>query len=266
MHKFSVLLVGCFVTVLSVQAWAATAQKADENTIALWTMDDVEPDPVVVKDGSGHKMDMKVNGEGALKFVDGLFGKAVDGFDPQGNRDNRYLQPTAYKLSNPQTQTFEAWICWPDKKDLPGRVRQTLWRNAGSRTPLHFYFLKDKDGDIELTLLLREAKKTNEAKTEYVTWYLDKTPEPGQWYHVAYTIEPKDQGTMVKLYFNPQTVTQTSPKPLVELHLEKFKFDTGRFVFRLGEEGQTGSDPFKGIIDDVRFSKVARTTFDTLAP
>ncbi|HCD32767.1 MAG TPA: hypothetical protein DER01_10205 [Phycisphaerales bacterium] len=244
---------------------AATSQKSDADTIALWTMDDVNPDQVLIKDQSGHNMDLKVAGEGSLSFVPGLFGQAVDGFDPQANRDNRYLMPPAYKLDNPATQTFEAWICWPDKKDLPGKVRQTLWRNAGSRAPVHFYFVKDKDGDIEMTLAMRTAQKFNDATVEYVTWYLDKTPEPGMWYHVAYTVEPKAQGTLAKLYFNPQSVTETSPQPVAEVSLDTFKFDHGRFVHRLGEEGQTRSDPFKGINDEVRVSKIARTTFDTLA-
>jgi hypothetical protein len=228
-------------------------------------MDDVPTDAVVVKDQSGHNMDMKVAGEGSLQFVPGLFGQAVDGFDPQGTKDNRYLTPPAYKLANPASQTFEAWICWPTAKDLPSREKQTIWRNAGSRAPLELYFVKDKDGDIELTLALRDAKKFNEAKVEYVTWYMDKVPTAGTWYHLAYTIEPKDNGSSIKFYFNPQTVTEIAPKPSFEVVLDSFKFDSGTFVYRLGEQGQTGSDPFKGMIDDVRLSNIARTTFDTLA-
>lgn len=263
MRDFLRLFLGlCLILPMPV-VHAATSQKADDHTIGLWDMDDVTTDPVTVKDQSGHKMDLTVNGTGQLKFVPGLFGNAVDGFDPQGNKDNLYLMPPAYKFTNPSTQTFEAWICWPTAKDLPGRKRQTLWRNAGSRAPYHFYFVKDKDGDVEMTLALRDAKKFSEAKVEYVTWYMDKLT-PGMWYHVAYTIEPKDGGTHVCLYFNPQTVTQTSPKPVLDTVLEKLKYDTGCFVVRLGEEGQTGSDPFMGMIDDVRVSNIARTTFDTL--
>lgn len=256
----------CLLLLVCMQVLeAATPQKADSDTLALWTMDDVNLADVVVKDQSGHQMDMKIAGVGSLTFVPGLFGQAVDGFDPQSNKDNRYLTPPGYKLDNPATQTFEAWICWPQKQDLPSKVRQTLWRNAGSRVPIHFYFVKDKDGDIEMTLALRTAQKFKDATAEYVTWYLDKMPEPGMWYHVAYTIEPKGAGTMVKLYFNRQTDTDTSPKPVAEIFLDTFQFDVGRFVHRLGEEGQTGSDPFMGIIDEVRVSKIARTTFDTLA-
>lgn len=265
MRTLCCLFSGMLVLVGVNQLHGAAAQKSDSDTIALWTMDDAAATPLIINDQSGHKMDMTVAGEGSLTQVPGLFGQAIDGFDPQGNKDNRYLTPPAYKLDNPSIQTFEAWICWPDKKDLPSKDRQTLWRNAGSRAPLHFYFVKDKDGDIEMTLALRDAKNFNDATVEYVTWYLDKTPEPGMWYHVAYTIEPKEQGTLAKLYFNPQSVTETSPKPVAEVTLATFKFDNGRFVFRLGEEGQTGSDPFKGIIDEVRVSKIARTTFETLA-
>lgn len=260
------LIGGLLLATFSGKVNAATPQKADANTIALWSMDDVPTDVVVVKDQSGHQMDMKIAGEGTLQFVPGLFGQAVDGFDPQSTKDNRYLTPPAYKLANPSTQTFEAWICWPTDKDLPSREKQTLWRNAGSRAPLELYFLKDKDGDIELTLSLRDAKKFNEAKMEPATCYLNETPKAGTWYHLAYTIEPQGENLLVTFHFNPQTITETSPKPLAQIKIDNFKFDSGTFVYRLGEQGQTGSDPFKGMIDDVRLSNIARTTFDTLAP
>ena len=244
---------------------AATPQQADENTLALWTMDDVDAKNVVVKDQSNHGMDLKVAGVGELKFVPGLFGQAVDGFDPQSNKDNRYLTPPAYKLKNPATQTFEAWVCWPTDKDLPGRSKQTLWRNSGSRSPFTFYFQKDKDGDLQMTLELRDAKKFKEATIESATYYFDELPKAGQWYHAAYTLEQVDEDLHVKFYFSHQSQTNINPKPLVEIVVENFKYDVGVFVHRLGEEGQTGSDPFKGMIDDVRISKIARTTFDTLA-
>lgn len=251
--------------VLPAVLFAATPQQADEHTLALWTMDNVDAKNVVIKDQSNHGKDLKVAGVGELQFVDGLFGKAVDGFDPQSNKDNRYLMPPAYKLKNPSAQTFEAWICWPTNRDLPTHVRQTLWRNSGSRAPFHFYFQKDKDGDLEMTLAMRDAKKYKDATVEYATYYFEELPKAGQWYHVAYTLNQVEKKLEVKFYFSNQTQTNISPEPVAEIVIENFKYDTGLFVHRLGEEGQTGSDPFKGMIDDVRISNIARTTFDTLA-
>jgi hypothetical protein len=49
----------------------------------------------------------------------------------------------------------------------------------------------------------------------------------------------------------------------VSATFSSFTYDTGGYAMRIGESGQTGIDGFSGIIDEVRLSKIARTSFTT---
>jgi hypothetical protein len=251
------------IMVSNVQAVKPCA--ADADTLALWHLDEAGTVAGTV-DASGHKMDLKKEGKGELKSVKGIFGNAVTGFHPQGGKDQRLLAPPPYKLGNPPTQTFEAWIMWPDAKLLPRSknnprgwyLGQVLFLRSGSLMPVRFELQKGGEyGRMQVTFISKKG-----AKPVVFAADLPKI-EAGKWYHIAMTTEPQGKDFEVKFFLTPQDNTEPVLKPFATHVFKNFKPSPYAYIFRLGEDGHTGAFPFTGVIDEVRISKVARKSFDT---
>lgn len=251
------------VLAVGITCYAAQPYQTDNDTIALWHLD--EPVPATAfANSSRSKYQLKKTGKGELKSVEGILGRAITGFQPQGGKDNRIL---AGYLPNPPAQTFEAWLMWPDTRFLPrssnnprGRkVTQTLFLRTGSMMPIRCDFIHGgENGFIKLSL----AQKSGAMPVTF------KAPLPKieaeEWYHFALSTEQKGNNLEAKFYLTSKNTTIVSPKPFACHIFENFKQTPHWYYFRIGESGHTGSVPFAGIIDEIRFSKIARTTFDTL--
>jgi hypothetical protein len=245
--------------------YGAKPCKSDVHTLALWHMD--ESGPVKgSKDASGHKMDLKKVGKGELKSVKGIFGNAVTGFHPQGAKDQLLLAPPAYRFANPSSQTFEAWIMWPEAKLLPRskttprswHLEQVLFLRTGSLMPVRYSFVKGgKYGKMQVRFAPKKGAKV-------VAFSADMPKvEAGKWYHAAMTTEQKGKDFEVKFFLTPQDNVDSVLKPFAVHVFKDFKANIVGYVYRLGEDGHTGAFPFAGVMDEVRISKVARKSFDT---
>lgn len=245
---------------------AAQPYKVDDNTIALWHLDEAPPVKTFVN-AANPKMLLNKQGKGELKSVKGIFGRALTGFFPQGVRDNRLLAPKSVSIPNPPTQTFEAWIMWPDSRFMPrgtknprgGKASQVLYVRTGSLMPVKCSL--DAGGPYGI-LCYRVAGKRGD-KPQVFTAPLP-TVEPEVWYHVAIVSEQKTEGLDVKLYISSASSNNVTPKPFAVHLFKNFKQTPRAYFFRIGEGAHTGANPFAGIIDEIRISKVARTIFDTL--
>ena len=260
-------IIAIAVVSMGTVLYGAVPCKSDADTLALWHMDEAGPVKGSV-DSSGHKMDLKVNGKGELKRAKGLFGNAVTGFHPQGAKDQLLLAPPPYKLANPSSQTFEAWIMWPEAKLLPRskttprswHLGQVLFLRTGSLMPVRLEFTKGGEyGKMQVKFAAKKGAKPVRFAAD-----LPKI-EAGKWYHVAMTTEQKGKDFEVKFFLSPQSNTDPLLKPFASHVFKDFKANSNTYILRLGEDGHTGAFPFTGVIDEVRVSKVARKSFDTFS-
>lgn len=228
----------------------------DKNTVALWHLND-----------SGNIFLDTVNRQKLKIFktiqrADSLrkFKRSVKGF-----AKNRLLY--GWLREAHPIHTFEAWIMWKNAADLPqytSQIRQTVLVHPVNITfSTQLYFQADS-----LILEVRSGSRQDQLKVVSSKTFL----RPNYWYHVAYTIskgnfdfDDDGEDTLVKLYLSGQGNTLMGPKPVADRLFEDFAYqDTARH-FRIGQYSVQGNNFFRGRIDEVRYSNIARTQFTTFA-
>ena len=246
----------------------------DSNTVALWHMDSVQNNAgfYQVNDEAGNFNLQQTRKNKALKLVDsvGGSGKSITGFNNYtGSLD--LVDAINAGLTDSTTQTFEAWIKWENDYFLPKRrasTKQTVMaRLVGSTSSAWLYFINNQ---IKLSIRSGDGRKDEKIYTAVAN------PRSGIWYHVAFTIEVNDfdqQGdkndTRVKLYFNDANNTDSTPEPLTDITTkskgvvyEDFAYRANGWLFRIGKRYRISNAEFRGYIDDIRLSDIAKTTFD----
>lgn len=254
-------------------AQAAAPYSTDSNTIGLWHLDESTSPPTQYVNSANPNAPLINQNNLPLTSVTGRFGRGVSGFSPQTVSENRLLTIGYGKISNPATHTFEAWIQFPTNSNLPHECktlagwtnRQFLYRRSGGRTPVEFYFTDDNaataaPADAYLCLKLTAANGVS----KLLRLPLGQTVERNRWYHVAYSIEQTGSDLQAKIYFRDETIGYNTAPPSISTTFTSFTYDSDDFVLYVGEAGQTGIDPFTGILDEIRLSNIARTTFNTL--
>ena len=246
----------------------------EKNTIALWHMDALHSKGGFnqVYDETGNftlQQSLKNKPLLLVKSVGGS-GNSITGFsNDTGGLD---LHNAAHAgLSDSAPQTFEAWIKWENDYFLPKRrasIKQTVMaRLVSSSSSAWLYFVNNQ---IKLSIRSGDGRRDEKIYTAVAN------PKSGVWYHVAFTIEVGDfdqQGdkkdTRVKLYFNDANNTDTTPEPLENISTrskdfiyEDFEYRANGWLFRLGKRYGKSNADFRGYIDDVRLSNIAKTTFD----
>ncbi|AHF94441.1 hypothetical protein OPIT5_16085 [Opitutaceae bacterium TAV5] len=267
---FAPCLLGALVLSIPGLLRAAVSYAVDTDTLALWRFDETANPPSAYADAGGSPaLQLTATGIGDLQSVPGLLGRAVTGFHPQGTTDNRRLYLDSYtQPANPSIQTFEIWVRFDDASILPHETpsgsgwanRQVLFRRAGSRQPVSFYFTDDDTGEnARLCLELRDAAGVSRK----LFHDLGRSIERDRWYHVAFSIRQDGSDVVARLYLQDEFGGYDAASPVAAGTFASFTYDTGVFPVSIGEAGQTGIDPFTGTIDEARLSKTERTTFAT---
>lgn len=246
----------------------------DANTIALWHMDSIKnkTGSYQINDVTGRFHLQQTRKNLALQLVNsaGGAGRSVTGFNnATGSLD--LVDAIHANLPDSTAQTFEAWIKWDNERLLPqnrASKKQTIMaRIVSSTSSSWLYFV---NGQIKLSI------RSGDGQQQVKTYTAEVKPQAGIWYHVAFTIEVNDfdrQGdkkdTQVKLYFNDENNTDSTPEPLLDIATsskgvmyEDFKYRANGWLFRLGKRHRISNAPFRGLIDEVRLSNVVKTTFD----
>ena len=246
----------------------------DSNTIGLWHMNSLNNNSGFnqVIDETGKFNLQQTHKNKALKLINsaGGAGKSITGFNNYtGSLD--LIDAINAGLPDPTSQTFEAWIKWDDTRLLPqnraSKKQTVMSRLVGSTSSVWLYFINK-----QIKLSIRSGDRRNEEKV----YTAIINPKSGLWYHVAFTIDVNDfdqQGdksdTKVKLYFNDVNSTDTTPEPLVNIKTatkgvvyEDFEYRANGWLFRIGKRYRISNAQFRGLIDEVRLSNIARTTFE----
>ena len=246
----------------------------DSNTIGLWHMNSLNNNAGFnqVIDETGKFNLQQTHKNKALKLINsaGGAGKSITGFNNYtGSLD--LIDAINVGLPDPTSQTFEAWIKWDDTRSLPqnraSKKQTVMSRLVGSTSSVWLYFINN-----QIKLSIRSGDRRNEEKV----YTAIINPKSELWYHVAFTIDVNDfdqQGdkidTKVKLYFNDVNSTDPTPEPLVNIKTatkgvvyEDFKYRANGWLFRIGKRYRISNAQFRGLIDEVRLSNIAKTTFD----
>ncbi len=238
----------------------------DQDTVALWHFDERDDDGFTSFTSAVGSYTLSHFGTGTADFdTDNrgpMFGRAVTGFT---NKDG--LSAT---ITDSTTQTFEAWVMWDDDNNLPTNYTndQTLMCRKTSSTPwgIIVAFENVSSGNAELKVYIYDSSSTE--KTVSLSLADDDMVE-GMWYHVAVTVEVADfdsdtnaDDTKVQIYWNDQNNIDTTPTA-TEDTFDDFTYRADASSFRIGKRYNQGQDQMVGLIDEVRYSDVARTEFDT---
>ncbi|MDC0197157.1 DUF2341 domain-containing protein, partial [Marine Group III euryarchaeote] len=199
----------------------------DSNTINMWRLDEGS--------GSTTSDEGSYGWTGSLynspSWVTGKFGSALE-FDG----DNDYVQSTSSTSTNTGEVTIEAWI--------------KLGGDVGSESVIYAW----GTCPVQLRVTTSEKLKLNayfNVGSRYLTG--STTLVPDVWYHVAATVS--ESGDTMKLYING---TEDASYSLGSSNTMDHWGGNDRIGYY---SGYWGSDYFEGIIDEVRVSNFARTSF-----
>ena len=227
--------------------------KKDADTILLLHFD--EQQGAIAKDASDLGLDFRFDSNKARvpKWSrEGLFGGAIaldgenadkDG-DKQGDAD-AVLCRAAGKLAPSPHLTVELWIRPARIADRPS---QSLFNRSGGRGRYNLF--------IEGSALFFNLSVVKDGKPGWAYCHSPKGVVVADlWQHVAVTYD----GAFLRLYHNGREMDKTPVKGKVFM-------GGGPGVTTIGRDGDVrpfkGIRGFKGLIDEVRVSKVARTKFD----
>ncbi len=226
-RKLGAVLLVALALSLGLMPAASVEASSGPGIVGLWHLD--ERTGATAGDSSGNGND------GALE---GGFGTALS-FD-----GNDYVEIASNSSIMPATLTVEAWI-------QPGKT--------GARQSIVSKW--DGGGDASYSLELTPTNKFlfylhNGTTTQSITGTTVITV--GEWYHVAGTYD----GLQARLYVNG--VLEAGPTTLV------VPMTTSGVPLRIGASAKKAPYPiyvpFKGAIDEVRLSNLARTSFNLTAP
>jgi hypothetical protein len=254
-----ILIALCMIVIMSTerQIFAADSQwwkpyADDSNTLGLWHFDDVTSITAIsfADDDSANPSrnnngtrpaysSSPVTSTAGLGLGVGLFGKALQGGGSSWNHviadDNTDMEP-----ASGGSMTIEAWIC-PVASDLSGAKGIV---NKGGVTMFNFY--------------LANGHLRGEFNTSSYHYILGNTLlQAGRWYHVAMAYETKYDGSheRARLYVNGQ-IDVEGTYPTVSGNLGNNSSPLAIGV--IDNAGNTYSN-FVGAIDEVRYSRIART-------
>ncbi len=243
----------CTVFLYTTNVFAAQKPYSfDKNTVALWHFDETDNSGSFVDSNDHHSLTPYGSTDIHLgKSLNG-FGQSVTGFSDDGGLQSKSVD------AFPE-HTFEAWVMWHEHRRLPQvfpkkrpQVIAAFLVSSTIGTKLYFtgrelkLDLREGDGDSQIRVVSASA-----------------VPKLGQWYHVAYSVKPTNQGLEVKLYFEPASSSFTKATPIAEQVITNFNFRPG-WLLRLGKRHGSGRDQFFGHMDEVRYSSIARNEFRTL--
>jgi hypothetical protein len=197
----------------------------DPHTVAAWTFDELEGDVVRDVSGNGHDGVLK---DGAKWSREGKFGGAIE-FDGV----EACVEVPHDDDLNLEAFSIEAWV-----KCTPGANQAILHKQGPGNASERNYIL-----NIRPEGFLRGSFSSGGVQHNFDGKILLKA---GKWYHVAATYD----GKVGRIYVNGELDAET------ELNL---KLEPNDAPLLIGKAGGTGGARFKGLMDEVRLSNVARS-------
>lgn len=262
------LVTGAFTLIALGLAKAQIPYTTDANTLFLYHYNEGVSASTAV-DSSGNSRNATygtgvVTGTTSISGLSNAFAPAQNNLgraywtDPTPNGQNSFL----YNVSA-GSFTIEAWARLDSNFSGGNRVLASIQPTGVVATDMLFSIL-ETGGSYYLAL--GDSGGPNRAWTSShpITLQL------GSWYHLAVTGAPTGTPGQwdYKFYYN-QAGDSTTPTPLHSVQntqMAPYSGSTNQRVFSVGNHyGNSGNDFFPGLIDEVRFSDVARTQFDTLA-
>lgn len=231
MIKFGVRWLVFILLLIILAIDGLAAYSPDANTVALWHFDEGSGNQVFDATGNGNTGNI----EGATWTTDSAFGSALS-FDGVNDRISVVKTPSVDLTSQ---VTLEAWV--KRNSNTPGTI-------ISSNGP--FYIAINPEFRFPIDGTIRVGVYTTDGWHEFSSI---TSLQVGLWYHIAMTYD----GSRLRIFVNgveDSYIPVSGPIRVVSQHL----------YLGWGEPGH--NQYFDGIIDEVRISDIARTSFDVAPP